>query len=145
MNKLKIIIVLLFFTSIIKARTIQDILLQIEQNNTVLASLRQSGEAERIGNKTGIYLENPEVEYHYLWGNNSSIGNRTDFSATQSFDFPTAYHYKQKISENKNIQVDTKYRIECQKILLEAKRICIELIYLNVYSSELEKRLQHAR
>ncbi|GHT71256.1 transporter [Bacteroidia bacterium] len=145
MNNIKILIVLLFITGVTKAQTIGDILRQIEQNNTVLASLRQYGEAEKIGNKTGIYPANPEVEYHYLWGNKSNIGNRTDFSATQSFDFPTAYHYKQKISENKNIQIDTKYRIECQKILLEAKRICIELIYLNIYSSELDKRLQHAR
>lgn len=145
MNNIKILVTLLFISGVVKAQTIGDILRQIEQNNTVLASLRQYGEAEKIGNKTGIYPANPEVEYHYLWGNSSNIGNRTDFNATQSFDFPTAYHYKQKISENKNIQIDTKYRIECQKILLEAKRTCIELIYLNIYSSELDKRLQYAR
>ncbi len=145
LNKLGITFLLLILFSQAKAQTISDILNQIEQNNTVLAALRQSGEAEKINNKTGIYLANPEVEYHYLWGNNSSVGNRTDFSATQSFDFPTAYHHKQKVSDGKNMQVDIQYQIECKKTLLGAKQVCIELIYSNIYSLELEKRLQHAR
>ncbi|MDR1370468.1 MAG: TolC family protein [Dysgonamonadaceae bacterium] len=144
-NKINIIFVLLFFACFAKAQTINDILKQIEQNNTVLAASRQSGEAEKTGNKTGIYPANPEIEYHYLWGNNSIVGNRTDFSATQSFDFPTTYHYKQKVSDGKNMQVDVKYQIECKKVLLEAKRLCIELIYQDNYFSELEKRLLHAR
>ncbi len=144
-NKLGITLLLLTLFNPVKSQTISEILKQIEQNNTVLAALRQSGEAEKISNKTGIYLANPEVEYHYLWGNNSNVGNRTDFSATQSFDFPTAYHYKQKVSDGKNMQVDIQYQIECKKVLLEAKLLCIELIYQNTYSAELEKRLQHAR
>ena len=144
-NKPTIIFLLLLFISQAKAQTISEVLKQIERNNTVLAALKQSGEAEKISNKTGIYLENPEVEYHYLWGNSSELGNRTDFSITQSFDFPTTYRYKQKVSDGKNLQVDMQYQIESKKILLEAKNICIELIYMNIYSLELEKRLQHAQ
>ena len=144
-NSLIITFLLLLSISPAKTQTIREVLQQIEQNNTVLAALKQSGEAEKINNKTGIYLENPEVEYHYLWGNNSGVGNRTDFSVTQSFDFPTTYRYKQKVSDGKNMQVDMQYQIESKKILLGAKNICIELIYMNIYSSELKKRLQHAQ
>ena len=144
-NRITIIFLLLFSVSLAKAQTISEVLKQIEQNNTVLAALKQSGEAEKISNKTGIYLENPEVEYHYLWGNNNEVGNRTDFSVTQSFDFPTTYRYKQKVSDGKNMQVDMQYQIESKKILLDAKNTCIELIYMNIYSLELKKRLQHAQ
>ncbi len=145
MKKIIIVFSLLIFCGLVKSQTIDDVLLQIEKNNTVLATLRQYSEAEKINNKTGIYLDNPEVEYHYLWGNNNLIGNRTDFSATQSFDFPTAYHHKQKVSDNKNMQVDVKYQIECKKVLLEAKQTCIKLVYFEMYSAQLEKRLQHAK
>jgi len=145
MNRLIITFLLLLFVNLANAQTISEVLKQIERNNTVLAALKQSGEAEKISNKTGIYLENPEMEYHYLWGNNSGVGNRTDFSVTQSFDFPTTYRYKQKVSDEKNMQVDMQYQIESKKILLDAKNTCIELIFMNIYSLELEKRLQHAR
>jgi hypothetical protein len=105
-----------FYASCIYAQ--QSVLEQIEQNNTVLSALRKQAEAEKTGNKTGIYPANPEVEFHYLWGNRPETGNRIDFSASQSFDFPTAYHYKKKISDTQNQQVDLKYRIERKTVLL---------------------------
>lgn len=121
------------------------VLEQIEQNNTVLSALREQSGAEKIANKTGIYPGNPEIEFHYLWGNQSALGNRVDFSATQTFDFPTAYYYKKKVSDGRNQQVDLKYLIERKNILLEAQYTCIRLIYQNALSSEWEERLNQAR
>ncbi|MBK6964392.1 MAG: hypothetical protein IPH20_10765 [Bacteroidales bacterium] len=40
----------------------------IERNNTTLSALRKSVEAEKLGNRTGIYLQNPEAGFNYLWG-----------------------------------------------------------------------------
>jgi outer membrane protein TolC len=85
------------------------------------------------------------VEFHYLWGNHAVSGDRVDFSATQSFDFPTAYYYKRKISDAQNQQLDLKYLSERKNILLEAQFICIRLIYQNALSRELEERLSHAQ
>jgi hypothetical protein len=123
----------------------QSVLEQVEQNNTVLSALRKQADAEKVGNKTGIYPENPEVEFNYLWGSQAVAGNRVDFSATQQFDFPTAYHYKRKISDVRNLQVDLKYLTERKNILLEAQMVCIRLIYQNILSREWEERLNHAR
>ncbi|GHT75235.1 transporter [Bacteroidia bacterium] len=117
---------------------------QIEQNNTVLEALRQQANAEKTGHRTGIYLENPEVEYHYLWGKNTA-GNRTDFAVSQAFDFPTAYHHKNKIAEVRNRQVDLKYRIERKNILLEAQRTALRLIYQNALAHVLSARLEQAQ
>ncbi len=122
----------------------EPVLQQIEQNNTGLAALRQQVEAEKIGNKTGIYLENPEVEFHYLWGNKNEIGDRVDFSATQRFDFPTTYHHKSRLSQRKNDQAEMRYQIERKNILLRTKQICIELAYYNALDMEYQKRLDHA-
>ena len=84
--------------------------MEIEKNNTTLSALRKNTEAEKVGNKTGIYLQNPEVEFHYLWGNPSVLGNRTDISIKQTFDFPTAYRYKSQISNARNDQVELEYQ-----------------------------------
>nr|MDA3910178.1 transporter [Bacteroidales bacterium] len=42
---------------------IDTVLAQIERNNTTLSALQKRAEAEKIGNKTGNYLQNPEIEF----------------------------------------------------------------------------------
>ncbi|MFA7494115.1 MAG: transporter, partial [Proteiniphilum sp.] len=74
-------LLVLFAGTNLNAQTnINSLLTSIEENNTTLQSLRESAEAHKLENKTGIYLENPEVGFDYLWGNPSDIGKRTDFS-----------------------------------------------------------------
>lgn len=147
MNKYIIIGIILFALPIgISAqKSADDILIQIEKNNTTLLALRKKADAQKIGNKTGIYLQNPELEFNYLWGNPSSIGNRTDFNLRQSFDFPTAYGYKNKIADLKNEQAELEYRKQVKVISLQVRIICIDLIYNNGLKSEYSKRLIHAQ
>ena len=135
----KILFLFLFFC--VNQMTAQEaVLLQIEENNTLLSSLRHQADAEKISNKTGIYLENPEVEYGYAWGNSRETGNKIDFSVMQNFDFPTAYHHLKKLTDSQNEQVDLKYRIERKNILLEAQTIYIQLIYQNALSEQLKRQ-----
>jgi len=139
-------IVLLFLpVSLFAQNNVDKVLSQIEKNNTTLSALRKSADAQKVGNKTAIFLKNPEVEFNYLWGNPSAIGNRTDFSIKQSFDFPTAYGYKNQISDIKNEQTELEYRKQQKTVLLQARNICIDLIYTNALKSEYGKRLNHAQ
>lgn len=142
---MKKIIVICFAILSVSVSAQEQILQEIEKNNTLLVSLRSQAEAEKIGNKTGIFLENPEIEYSYLWGEKGERENKRDFSISQSFDFPSAYYHRKKLSDNQNVQVGLKYRIERKDILLEAKNICIQLIYQNVLSKELKKQLDLSR
>jgi outer membrane protein TolC len=119
---------------------IEEVLVEIEQNNTTLSALRKNADAEKIGNKTGLFPENPEVEFGYLWGNPSAIGTRTDVSISQAFDFPTAYKYRGDISEIKNEQVELEYEKQKKELLLHARTICNQLVYLNTVRAELQKR-----
>ena len=139
-------IVLLFLpVSLFAQNNVDKVLSQIENNNTTLSALRKSADAQKVGNKTGIFLKNPEVEFNYLWGTPSAIGNRTDFSIKQSFDFPTAYGYKNQMSDIKNEQTELEYRKQQKTVLLQARNICIDLIYTNALKSEYGKRLNHAQ
>ena len=138
---------LIFFLpiSLMAQQSVDDILLQIEKNNTTLAALKKSVEAETIGNKTGIYIPNPEIEFNYLWGNPETIGNRSDFSIKQSLDFPTAYHFKNQISDLKNEQNLLMYRKELYSIKLQAKLIYFDVVYYNALIAELTKRVTYAK
>ncbi|MGE0020798.1 MAG: TolC family protein [Draconibacterium sp.] len=125
--------------------TIDTVLAEIEKNNTTLAALKKSAEAETLGNKTGIFIPNPEVEFNYLWGSPGNIGNRTDFSIKQSLDFPTAYRFKNQISDLKNEQIMLLYRKELYAVRLQAKLIYFDVVYYNALIAELTKRVTYAR
>lgn len=116
----------------------------IEENNTTLKALRETANAQRLENKTGIYLSNPEVGFDYLWGKPGEIGNRTDISIKQNFDIPTLTGMKSKVADGQNNLVELQYKADRMNILLEAKLYCIELIYYNALKRELDVRLKHA-
>jgi outer membrane protein TolC len=144
----KIIIVLIsiiaFQISLSAQNNVDSVLAQIERNNTTLLALQKRAEADKIGNKTGKTLQNPEIEFNYLWGN-VVTGNRTDFTVTQAFDFPTAYSFKNQISNIKNEQVELEYQKQRKELLLKARLVCYDLIYTNAVKDELTKRFKHAQ
>ncbi|KGO04910.1 TolC family protein [Porphyromonas gulae] len=138
------ILAILATTPLWAQKGMSDVLRAIEENNTTLKALRESTEAEKLNNRTGIFLSNPEVEVGYLWGNPAEIGNRTDFSITQSFDIPTITGMKSRAAKMQDKLLDWRYKTDRMNILLEAKTCCIELIYNNALLLELARRLRHA-
>ncbi|OJX87353.1 MAG: transporter [Paludibacter sp. 47-17] len=124
---------------------INPVLSSIEENNTTLKALREQAEADKLQNKTGIFLDDPEVGFNYLWGNPSNVGNRTDFSVTQTFDIPTITGMKSRLANGRNNLVEWQYRADRMNILLEAKQYCVELVYYNSLLKELYLRLEHAQ
>lgn len=126
-------------------QTIDAVLQQIERNNTTLEALRKQTEADKLQNKTGITLPDPEVSFDYLWGDPSSIGNRKDFGVTQSFDIATIAGSRRRVADAQNGLLDVEYRAGRMAVLLEAKQACIQLVYYNALKAELEQRLAHAQ
>ncbi|MDR0574186.1 MAG: TolC family protein [Tannerella sp.] len=120
------------------------VLTTIEENNTTLKALRKTADAQKLGNKTGIYLSNPEAGFNYLWGKPGDIGNRTDVSVKQNFDIPTLTGMKGKVANGQNNLAELQYLSDRMNILLEAKLYCIELIYYNALKRESDVRLKHA-
>jgi outer membrane protein TolC len=136
---------LLWRSAAVTAQTGCDaVLREIESNSATLTALREQVDARQLENHIGIYLENPEIAFDYLWGNPSAIGNRTDLSVTQRFDIPTLSGMKSRMAAAENRLPELQYRLERMNLLLEAKRYCIELIYANALRKELEIRRDHA-
>lgn len=108
---------------------IKTLLASIEKNNISLKSLKEDREAARLAASVNLLPDNPEVEYNYLTGSPSTLGNRHDFSIRQTFDFPTAYLFKNKLSSSGKIVSDLNYEKSRQDILLEARKLCVDVIY----------------
>lgn len=118
---------------------------EIESNNGKLKAMKKEVEAEKMANLSDIYLENPEVEFNYLWGNPNELGNRTDLSISQSFDLATVLGKKKKLAVTKNHLVELEYKANRLAILSEAKEYLIEAVFLNSLISELSRRQEHAQ
>ncbi|MDR2682921.1 MAG: TolC family protein [Dysgonamonadaceae bacterium] len=143
----KILISLSLLTVVVTAAAqngYDAVLQQIEANSATLNALREQTEAQKLNNRTGIYPANPEVEFHYLWGAPQGIGNRTDLSVSQSFDFPTAYRHRGKIAGLQNANAERLYQAERIRTLLAARQVCIDLVYSNALAKEYAVRLQNA-
>ncbi len=147
MNKhIKLWYILFFLPFTLFAQNdVDSVLVLVEKNNTTLSAMRKSVDAEKIGNKTGLYLKNPEVGFNYLWSDPASVGNRTDINVRQSFDFPTAYGIRRQISEFRNIQAEIDYQKQRKNVLLDARLLCAEIIYINARIEEIQNRLIHAQ
>lgn len=125
--------------------TIDQVLNEVVANNLHLKSLKQISDADKLDNSTGLYPENPEVGFNYLWGDPGLIGNRKDFSITQTFDFPSAYVHKSAISNLRNNQLDFSYRHELLKLVNETRLVCIDLVYINAAITENNRRLSNSQ
>jgi len=124
--------------------SINSVLSGIEKNNPLLQAARTETDAEKIGNTTGLYPGNPEAGFNYLWGNPDIIGNRRDFSIVQSFDFPSAYHYRSNVARLRNDKAELVFQDKRKQLLYEAYNICSELIYRNALNRLLSERLDNA-
>lgn len=119
------------------------VLREIERNSTSLAAMTRRTEAQKIGNRTGLAPENPEVELGYLPGIHG--GARKDIGISQSFDFPTLYSRRGKLADAQNLSADWQLRSQRMDLLLTAEQYCIELVYNNALSALYSRQVDNAR
>jgi len=147
-RSMRIPLVILFMCcfSVASAQDIyQPVLSSIEKNSTTLNAARQQMEAEQIGNRTGLTPSNPEVEYGYLWGSPSGIGARQDITVRQSLDFPSVYVRKSQLADRQNASAQLQYNSVRQELLLEAKSLCIQVVYCNALLRLYERQLANVQ
>jgi outer membrane protein, heavy metal efflux system len=147
--KMKTIVIITIQLLIISAgypqNTIENILNEIEKNHTGLKAFQAELDAHMLGNKTGIYLQNPEFEYAWFAGSPSNIGSKTNISFRQHFDFPSAYRHRINLSNARNQQLVHEYEEQKFEILLQARLLCLELVFTNAMANEYQVRLEHAK
>ncbi len=120
---------------------VDNIISSIEQNNSTLRALRKDMEATTAANHTGLTLEDPEIEFAYMWGSPSAIGGRKNLSVTQSLDMATLSGAKKRLARQQDVVAGWRYKAECRQVMLEARQLCIDVIYYNAMLNEL--RLRH--
>lgn len=140
-----ILCILFFSAGAQNASHFYEVLREIAENNRQVASLQKAYEAEAAETRTGFRLENPEVEFGYLWGSPTSMGNRVDLNFRQSFDFPTAYTCRKKMADARSEQLQKAYEAQRMTLDLAVADYCFDLIYNNIMHKILQKRVQYTQ
>ena len=125
--------------------SIDDVLRLIEINNAALEALRHETEAQKLENRSGIALDDPEVEFGYHWGAPAEVSDKIEVNVTQSFDLSAVAGLKSKVAKAQNRLADWQYQAERRQILLEAKNLCLELVYYNAMHEILAAYREQAR
>lgn len=127
--------------SLADAQDFSSILKSIEANSARLESARIKDKAEKLDSK-GLYtLEDPEVGFDYLFGA-EGIGHRIGFEVSQGFDFPTVISQKRKMAKEMQRVSELKYLSERQQLLLNARKLCIQVVYCNAIMDHLDEDLE---
>lgn len=122
---------------------VAEVLRAVEQNNPTLQARRQYVEAQALSFKTNIYLPNPMVAFEYLPGTPAEAGTQKDLTISQAFDFPTTYFRKKDLAEAQINQFSFVLDSLRQQVLLEAKQLCLDLIYAYKRQAILNQRLNN--
>ena len=124
--------------------SIDAVLRSIEANNKELQANNQLTVSKKLEAKLDNNLPDPSVSYVHQYGNREGMGIQGELVASQSFDFPSVYVQKNKLSKSKAASFDRQGAEFRQQILLQAKEICLDLVLLNQQRALLDQRRQNA-
>lgn len=139
-NVLIIISSSFLFLQVAAQNDTDSVVSQVGRNNKAIRANIKLNEARVASFKTGLTLYDPFVEYDYMFGSPAGAGNQRDFAVSQRLDFPTVYKRKKELSGSQITRTDLERQVFRREVLLEAKQLSLQVIYLNRKLAELSRR-----
>ncbi|WP_142786135.1 TolC family protein [Changchengzhania lutea] len=134
---------LFFVNGFSQTKTIEELLNQIEQNNTALKGYQSYIESQQLENRSNNNLPDPQLSGYYLPFGDNVTGDYIEYQISQSFEFPTVYAARGKWNESKSQQLTSAYANKRLEILLKAKNTLLELVFLQKQKAiETERKTQ---
>jgi len=134
---------LFFVNGFSQDKNIEELLNEIEQNNTELNGYQSFIESQQLTNRSNNNLPDPQLSGFYLPFGDNTTGDYTEYQISQSFEFPTVYGARGKWNESKWQQLVSAYSTKRQEVLLKAKGILLELAFLQKRKAiETERKTQ---
>ncbi|TXD51705.1 MULTISPECIES: TolC family protein [unclassified Polaribacter] len=126
-----------------QTKNVEELLNEIEQNNTALKGYQSFIESQLLENKSTNNLPDPQLSGFYLPFGDNATGDYTEYQISQSFEFPSVYDARGKWNESKSQQLASAYLTKRQEVLLQAKGILLELVFLQKQKTiETERKIQ---
>lgn len=144
MKKLNYIILFLSVSFVGFGQSFESFMQSVEQNNPRLIALQKWLEAEETKAKTGIYPDNPEVSFNYLWGSPDAVGNQQELEITQSFKMPGYYTSKSTVQKLNFQQKQALAEKEKREMLHASRTVYFNLVWLYKKEASLKSRKNNA-
>jgi len=144
MNRILYVLVFICISSVVYAQVPDSLLKSIEVNNPMIKSSVKWLEAEKSRSRTGIYPDNPDITYNYLWGSPDAIGNQQEFEITQKFRFPGYYFARSSMQKMEFGQSEILVEKTINDILFKAQNEIITLIWLTKKELTLSNKLKES-
>lgn len=144
MNKTINILLFIFLGSACYAQNNDSLLESIKVNNPVIKAGHTWLESEKAKSKTGLYPDNPEVIFNYLWGTPENIGNQKELEITQKLKFPGYYMAKTSMQRKIFSEKQIMHEKTINEILFKAENEIAALAWLNKKRSILENRIKES-
>ena len=138
------IFILALYVPVNAQNTIDNVLDRISENNLRIRSTEEMVKYRSAEYTVGLAPYDPFVSYNHLFGSPGSIGDEKEFSLDFMFDFPTVYSKKNSLADLRSSHLIYDQLMIKQEVLLEAKLICIEIIYYYRRKNELTERYETA-
>ncbi len=110
--------------------SLAELLDSVEANNKSLAAYRGYLEGESWRYKSENKLPDPQASAYYLPFGEHNGGDYTEFEISQRLEFPSVYAARNKWIDEQKERLEREYEKLRQDILLSAKKLGIEWVYL---------------
>lgn len=144
MKKMLILLCVLAVAGAEAQNNITGVLSSIEANNPQLKAGAQMVLSQKAEVSSQNSLEDPTFELEHLWGAQNAGDRKYDITVSQAFDFPSLYVQRNRVGNLKRSLYDGQQALLRQQVLLQAKELCLRIVYLNRCIDLSDKRLKAA-
>ena len=144
MNKTLYLIGFIMISNVGYSQFPDSLLKSIEVNNPRIKASLKWLESEKYRSKTGIYPENPDITFNYMWGSPDAIGNQQELEITQKFRFPGYYFARSSMQKMEFGQSEIMVEKGINYILFKANNEIFTLIWLTKKELTLTKKLKES-
>ena len=122
----------------------EAILQQIARNNKALQANTQLIASQKLESKATNNMANPTLSYSHLWDSDDKNITVGELVISQSFDFPSLYATRNRVSRLKSTALDAQSAAVRQQVLLQAQQLCLDIVLLHQQQQLLDERLKNA-
>lgn len=112
------------------ANCIDEIVSLVRTNNLDIKTIEAETDAADRDIRSTNNLKDTSVDFEYLFGN-SAVGDKWGIGVAQEIDWPGLYSSRGKANASRISALNYLGEWKCLTILVEAKRICFEIIDIN--------------
>lgn len=144
MKKIIYSIALLLLYLPVSSQSLDSLQASVKRNNHQLNAMEKWLEGEQARSRTGVYPDNPEVSYIYLWGNSQNFGNQQEFEVLQSFKFPGFYSSKADVQQQEFVKKQFLVQKSGYEIMHKVRVTFFKVVWLQKKVELLQARKQES-